>query len=64
MCLATLQVCLTEKKMYPWTAVQQDTQSLGKARGFGVSQSAGLAVLTKKRGLSAAPLPVPLLFLG
>lgn len=57
MCLATLQVCLTEKKICPWTAVQQDTQRLGKARGLGVLQSVSLAEINQ--GGSAPALRGP-----
>lgn len=42
MCLAILQVYLAGKKICPWTAVQQDTQRLRKARGLGVLQSVSL----------------------
>lgn len=55
--LATLQVCLTEK-ICPWTAVQQEPQRLGKARGFEVLQSVGLAEinLEESEGSALAPL--------
>ena len=51
--LATLQVCLTEK-ICPWTAVQQEPQRLGKARGFEVLQSVGLAEINLEESEGSA----------
>lgn len=53
MCLATLQVCWTEK-FCPWPAVQQEPQRLRKARDFGVLQSVSLAEINPEE--SEAPL--------
>ena len=45
--------------MCPWTAVQQDTQRLGTARGFGVLQSVGLAEMNEAGSAQAPPRPSP-----
>lgn len=42
------------KKICPWTAVQQDTQRLRKARGLGVLQSVSLAEINQG-GSALAP---------